>query len=64
LEGKANLVQLRQEISLSEAEIAAVEDGIDAMESLLREVGRYSDACRPNSAGNKGPLYGHEVAER
>jgi hypothetical protein len=35
LEGKTNLVQLRQEIPLSEAEIAAVDDGLAAMESLL-----------------------------
>jgi len=38
LEGKANLVQLRQEIPLSEAEVAAVDDGIAAMEKLLEQL--------------------------
>ena len=35
LEGKSNLLRMRQEIPLTEAEIAAVEDGVSALESLL-----------------------------
>ena len=35
LEGKANLLQLQQEIPLLEAERAAVEDGLEALERLL-----------------------------
>jgi len=35
LEGKTNLLHLRQEIPLSDAEVAAVDEGIAAMESLL-----------------------------
>ena len=35
LEGKSNLLRLRQEIPLTEAEVAAVEDGVSALESLL-----------------------------
>lgn len=35
LEGRANLLQLRQEIPLSEEEMAAVDDGVAAMEKFL-----------------------------
>ena len=35
LEGKSNLLRMRQEIPLTEAEVAAVEDGVSALESLL-----------------------------
>ena len=38
LEGKANLLQLRHEIPLSEAEVAAVDDGVAAMEELLEKL--------------------------
>jgi hypothetical protein len=38
LEGKANLVQMLQEIPLSEEERAAVEDGIEAMEKLCQQL--------------------------
>jgi hypothetical protein len=45
VEGKSNLVQLRQEKPLSEAEVAAVDDGIDAMENLL---GKLADVPTPS----------------
>lgn len=35
LEGKSNLLRMRQEIPLTDAEIAAVDDGVFALESLL-----------------------------
>jgi len=44
LEGKANLLRLRQEIPLQESEIAAVDDGISALEAL---VNRLSDTPTP-----------------
>jgi hypothetical protein len=44
LEGKANLLQLRQRIPLSDAELAAVDDGIVAMEDLI---GKLADVPTP-----------------
>jgi integrase len=44
LEGKENLLRFRQEIPLQETEIAAVEDGIAALESLI---GRLMDTPTP-----------------
>jgi len=38
LEGKANLLRLRQEIPLHESEIAAVDDGITALEALINRL--------------------------
>ncbi|HTF65337.1 MAG TPA: tyrosine-type recombinase/integrase [Edaphobacter sp.] len=38
LEGKTNLLQVRQEIPLTEAEVAAVDDGVAAMEKLLEQL--------------------------
>jgi integrase len=35
LEGKSNLLRMRQEIPLTEAEIAALDDGVSALDSLL-----------------------------
>jgi integrase len=35
LEGKSNLLRMRQEIPLSDAELAALDDGVAALESLL-----------------------------
>jgi hypothetical protein len=35
LEGKSNLLRMRQEIPLTDAEIAALDDGVSALESLL-----------------------------
>lgn len=44
LEGKSNLLRLRQEIPLSDEEIAAVDDGVEAMNRLL---GRLADVATP-----------------
>lgn len=38
LECRANLVRMRQEMPLSEDELAAVEDGIGAVEKLLNKL--------------------------
>jgi hypothetical protein len=38
LEAKANLLRLRQDIPLAEAEIAAVEEGLSAYEQLLAKL--------------------------
>lgn len=38
LEGKSNLLRLRQEIPLTDQEQAAVNDGIDAMDKLLQQL--------------------------
>jgi hypothetical protein len=38
LEGKANLLRLRQDIPLVDAELAAVEDGLTAYEQLLAKL--------------------------
>ena len=35
LEGKNNLLRMRQEIPLSDVELAALDDGVSALESLL-----------------------------
>jgi hypothetical protein len=35
LEGKSNLLRMRQEIPLTDAEMAALDDGVSALESLL-----------------------------
>ena len=35
LEGKNNLLRMRQEIPLSDSALAAVDDGVSALESLL-----------------------------
>ena len=38
VQGKANLLQLRQKIPLSDSEMAAVDDGVVAMEKLLEQL--------------------------
>ncbi len=38
VEGKAKLLQLRQEIPLNDAELAAVDDGVAAMQKLMDQL--------------------------
>ena len=38
LEGKSNLLRMRKEIPLTEAEVAALDDGVSALESLMRRL--------------------------
>jgi integrase len=59
LEGRNNLLRMRQEIPLGEAELAAVEDGITAMEKLIVQL-----ADVPTPAGpTPRQLRGHESHE-
>jgi hypothetical protein len=51
LEGKANLLRLRQEIPLTEDEQAAVDDGVIAMEHLLE---RLADVPTPDGGPAPG----------
>ncbi len=44
LEGKSNLMRMRQEIPLNESELAALDDGLSALESLLT---RLADVPTP-----------------
>ena len=46
VENKNNLLRMRQEIPLSDAELAALDDGVSALESLLS---RLADV--PTTAG-------------
>ena len=47
LGGKTNLLRLRQQIPLNDAELAAVEDGVETMEKLLQQL---ADIHTPDSA--------------
>jgi hypothetical protein len=54
LEGKANLLRMRQEIPLNEAQLAAVDDGVAALQKLLDQLadvatpaGRLPASCEP-----------------
>jgi integrase len=57
LEGKANLLHMLQEIPLSDEERAAVEDGIEAMEKLCRQLADVPTPAGPTpsqlSTGNQ-----------
>jgi hypothetical protein len=61
MEGKSNLLRLRQEIPLSDEELAAVGDGVEAMNRLLE---RLADKPTPEgptprqifAAGSDPPL--------
>src|SRR6266403_2502362 len=46
-EGKSNLLRMRQEIPLNDAELAALDDGVSALESLLT---RLADVPTPAGA--------------
>jgi hypothetical protein len=47
LEGKNNLLRMRQEIPLGESEIAALDDGISALESLLSRLANVPTPAGP-----------------
>ncbi len=53
LEGKANLLRLKQELPLLEDERAAVDDGVDALERLSA---RLADVATPD--GGSPPAEG------
>ena len=45
LEGKSNLLRIRQEIPFTDAEIAALDDGVSALESLLNRLATIPTPC-------------------
>ncbi len=47
LEGKANLLRMRQEIPLNEAELAAVDDGVPALQKLLDQLADVATPAGP-----------------
>jgi hypothetical protein len=47
LEAKANLLRLRQDIPLAEAELAAVEEGLTAYEQLLANLADVATPAGP-----------------
>ena len=47
LEGKNNLLRMRQEIPLTDAEAAAVDDGASALESLLKRLANVPTPAGP-----------------
>jgi hypothetical protein len=69
LESKNNLLRMRQEIPLTEAEVAAVDDGASAPESLLKRLVdvptpggptplQLSDSSRSESEAAELRIYG------
>ena len=58
LQGKANLLQLRQETPLNDSELAAVDDGVAAMEKLLEQL-----ADVPTPAGPTPRELGNRVCD-
>jgi len=47
LEGKNNLLHMRQEIPLTDAETAAVDDGASALDSLLKRLANVPTPAGP-----------------
>jgi hypothetical protein len=47
LEGKNHLLRMRQEIPLTDAEAAAVDDGASALESLLKRLANVPTPAGP-----------------
>ncbi len=58
LEAKANLLRLRQDVSLADAELAAVEDGLTAYEQLLTKL---ADVPTPAGPAPRQLACGHLV---
>jgi integrase len=54
LEGKSNLLRMRQEIPLSEAELAALDDGVTALESLLSRLANVPTPAGPTPIQLRG----------
>jgi integrase len=54
LEGKSNLLRMRQEIPLSDAELAALDDGVSALESLLRRLADIPTPAGPTPLQLRG----------
>jgi integrase len=54
LEGKKNLLRMRQEIPLSDAEVAAVDDGVSALDSLLNRLANVPTPAGPTPLEIRG----------
>jgi integrase len=54
LEGKRNLLRMRQEIPLGESELAALDDGVDALESLLSRLATVATPAGPTPLQLRG----------
>jgi hypothetical protein len=55
LEGRANLLRMRQEIPLNEAEVAAVEDGVAALDKLLSQLADVPTPAGPTPRQLRDP---------
>jgi hypothetical protein len=55
LEGKENLLRMRQEIPLNEAELAAVDDGLAALEKLLDQLADVATPAGPTPRQLRAP---------
>jgi hypothetical protein len=55
VEGRANLLRMRQEIPLNEAELAAVEDGAAAMQKLLDQLENIATPAGPTPRQLRAP---------
>jgi hypothetical protein len=54
LEGKDNLLRMRQEIPLNDAELAAVDDGLAALERLLDQLADVATPAGPTPRQLRG----------
>src|SRR5258708_2231551 len=54
LEGKGNLMGMRQEIPLNESRLAALDDGLSALESLLSRLGNIPTPSGPTPLQLRG----------
>jgi hypothetical protein len=55
LEGKSNLLRLRQEIPLNETEKAAVDEGVEALEKLLSQLADVPTPAGPTPRQLQSP---------
>ena len=54
LEGKKNLLRMRQEIPLTDAEVAALDDGVSALDSLLNRLANVPTPAGPTPLEIRG----------
>lgn len=54
LEGKKNLLRMPQEIPLTDAEVAALDDGVSALDSLLNHLANVPTPAGPTPLESRG----------
>lgn len=54
VEGKSNLLRMRQEIPLGESELAALDDGVSALDSLLGRLANVPTPAGPTPVQLRG----------